>query len=29
MADDVEASPSIDQHVMQSHIGDNGGGDER
>jgi hypothetical protein len=29
MADDIEASPSIDQHVMQPQIGDNGGGDER
>jgi hypothetical protein len=29
MADDIEAGPSVDQHVVQPHVGDNRGGDER
>jgi hypothetical protein len=29
MADDVESSPTIDQHMVQPHVGDDRGGDER
>lgn len=28
MADDVEADPTVDQHVMQPHVGDDGDSDE-
>ena len=28
VADDVEPSPTIDQHMMQLHVGDDRGGDE-
>jgi hypothetical protein len=29
MADDVEVGPTVDQHVVQPYVGDDGGGDER
>jgi hypothetical protein len=29
MTDDVEAGPSIDQNMVQPHVGDDRGGDER
>jgi hypothetical protein len=28
MVDDIEVSPSVNQHVVQPHVGDNRGGDE-
>jgi hypothetical protein len=28
MADDVEACPAVNQHMVQSHVGDGRGGDE-
>jgi hypothetical protein len=28
MADDVEACPAVNQHMVQSHVGDDRGGDE-
>jgi hypothetical protein len=29
MADDIEASPTVNQHMVQPHVGDDRGGDER
>jgi hypothetical protein len=29
MADDVEACTAVNQHMVQSHVGDDGSGDER
>jgi hypothetical protein len=28
MADDVEACPTVNQHMVQPHVGDDKGGDE-